>query len=98
MRIRAAAARLWRENGCDRFSRTRRVVLGRPACEVHDVGWNQGAHYALVRALADGTPTIDRTRFEVGGGGTGDISRIHGHYYAAKAPGLDRSGSQKTPR
>jgi hypothetical protein len=52
------------------------------------VGWNQGAHYALVRALADGTPRIDRTQHEVGGGGTGDVSFIHGHYYAAKSPGL----------
>jgi hypothetical protein len=52
------------------------------------VGWNQGAHYALVRALADGTPRIDRTQHEVGGGGTGDVSVIHGHYYAAKSPGL----------
>jgi hypothetical protein len=60
---------------------------------VQYLGWNQGAHYALVRALANGTPYVDRTRFEVGKGGmaddgTGDLSFIDGHYYAAKAPGL----------
>jgi hypothetical protein len=51
-------------------------------------GSNQTAHYALVRALADGTARIDRTRFEVGNGGTADLSKIDGHYYAAKSPGL----------
>jgi len=49
---------------------------------------NQDAQYALVRALAQGTPRIDRTRLQVGTAGTGDISYIHGHYFAAKAPGL----------
>src|ERR1700704_5054899 len=44
------------------------------------IGWNQTAHYALVRALADGTPRIDRTRHEVGYSGTGDVSKIGGHY------------------
>jgi hypothetical protein len=47
------------------------------------IGWNQLAHYSLVRALADGTPVIDRYRDE-----TGDVSWHDGHYYAAKAPGL----------
>ncbi len=51
-------------------------------------GANQNAHYALVRALADGTPRIDRTRHEVGYVGTADVSHYRGHYYAAKAPGL----------
>jgi hypothetical protein len=51
-------------------------------------GWNQNAHYALVRAFADGTPVIDRTRHEIGDLGTGDISRFEGHYYSNKAPGL----------
>ncbi len=60
---------------------------------VQYLGWNQGAHYALVRALANGTPYVDKTRFEVGKGGmaddgTGDLSFIDGHYYAAKSPGL----------
>jgi hypothetical protein len=47
------------------------------------IGWNQNAHYALVRALADGTPVIDRYRAE-----TGDVAFVDGHYYASKAPGL----------
>ena len=46
-------------------------------------GWNQGAHYALVRALSRGSPIIDRDR-----GKTGDVSWFHGHYYSNKAPGL----------
>jgi hypothetical protein len=49
-------------------------------------GWNQNAQYALVRSLATGTPTIDRTILAFGG--TGDYSIINGHYYAAKSPGL----------
>ena len=51
-------------------------------------GWNQNAHYALVRALAQGTPTIDRTRHEIGELGTGDVTLVDGHYYSNKAPGL----------
>lgn len=49
--------------------------------------WNQNAHYALVRALADGRPNIDRSLSETGDN-TGDISFFHGHRYAAKGPGL----------
>jgi hypothetical protein len=48
-----------------------------------DVGWNQGAHYALVRAIWRGTPYVDRDRYL-----TGDISYADGHYTATKAPGL----------
>ena len=51
-------------------------------------GWNQNAHYALVRAFADGTPTIDETRHEIGDVGTGDVTLVNGHYYSNKAPGL----------
>jgi hypothetical protein len=52
-------------------------------------GWNQNAHYSLVRALSNGTPTIDKTRYETGEWySTGDITSYRGHYYAAKAPGL----------
>lgn len=52
-------------------------------------GWNQTAHYSLVRALSDGTPTIDHTRYETGPWYvTGDITFYDGHYYSAKAPGL----------
>jgi hypothetical protein len=47
------------------------------------IGWNQLAHYSLVRALGDGTAAIDPYRDE-----TGDVSWVDGHYYAAKAPGL----------
>jgi hypothetical protein len=58
----------------------------------HDPSWNQNAHYALVRALADGKPYIDRSVFEMRAnvvrGGTGDVAVFHGHSYAAKAPGL----------
>jgi hypothetical protein len=51
-------------------------------------GWNQNAHYALVRALADGKPWIDETVREIGDVGSGDVARFEGHVYAAKAPGL----------
>jgi hypothetical protein len=49
--------------------------------------WNQNAHYALVRALADGSPNIDRSLYEMRDT-TGDIAFFNGHRYAAKAPGL----------
>jgi hypothetical protein len=58
------------------------VALGY-ASFAQGVGWNQYAHYALVRALADGTPVVDRYRDE-----TGDVAWHDGHYYSAKAPGL----------
>jgi hypothetical protein len=52
-------------------------------------GYNQNAHYALVRALAvHHTPNIDKSRGEIGQLSTGDEGYYHGHYYAAKAPGL----------
>jgi hypothetical protein len=46
-------------------------------------GWNQNAHYALVRSLSDGTAVVDRYRSE-----TNDVAWVDGHYYTAKAPGL----------
>jgi hypothetical protein len=49
---------------------------------------NQNAHYALVKSLANGTARIDETRREVGDLGTWDISRMGGHVYSNKAPGL----------
>jgi hypothetical protein len=58
------------------------VALGY-ASFAQGVGWNQLAHYALVRALADGTPVVDGFRDE-----TGDVAWHDGHYYSAKAPGL----------
>lgn len=51
-------------------------------------GWNQTSHYALVRALADGTAKTDKSRAEVGDIGAGDESIFEGHYYSNKAPGL----------
>jgi hypothetical protein len=58
----------------------------------HEPNWNQNAHYALVRALADGRTHIDRSVFanraDVLGGGTGDVAIVGDHVYAAKAPGL----------
>jgi hypothetical protein len=51
-------------------------------------GFNQTAHYALVRSLASGTPNIDRSRGEVGDLSTGDAALYEGHYYATRPPGL----------
>jgi len=57
--------------------------------------WNQDAHYALVKSLAEGTPYIDKSIRPVGPQSIGpavarhgDIAYFHGHAYAAKAPGL----------
>ncbi|MGH2997506.1 MAG: hypothetical protein ACRDM9_14415, partial [Gaiellaceae bacterium] len=47
------------------------------------IGWNQNAHFALVRALADGTAVVDPYRDE-----SGDVAWVDGHYYSTKAPGL----------
>lgn len=48
---------------------------------VQGPGFTQNAHYALVRAFADGTPIIDAYRPE-----TGDFTTYKGHYYSVKAP------------
>ncbi len=58
------------------------VVLASAAL-VQGGGWNQNAHLALVRALAHGTPIVDRYRPP-----TGDLARHDGHLYSAKAPGV----------
>ena len=50
---------------------------------IHTMGWAQLAHFAEVRALADGERTIDRWHWE-----TGDIAWIDGHYYSVKSPGM----------
>jgi hypothetical protein len=54
---------------------------------VQPSGDNQKAHYALVRALADGKPYVDDyvrdPRL-----GTIDTTRFEGHLYVAKAPGF----------
>ena len=70
-------------------------------------GWNANAHYALVRALAEGTPTIDQTRYETGAWyPTGDIAIHEGHVYASQGagtrvrdlPGLRRHEGRRTGR
>lgn len=58
------------------------------AWPLQGAGFNQNSHYALVRALADGTAQIDRTRHEVGDLSTQDVIFLDGHVYSNKAPGL----------
>jgi hypothetical protein len=53
------------------------------ACVVQGVGDNQTSHYALVRAMSDGTPRIDPFR-----GDTWDKVEQEGHWYSNKPPGL----------
>ena len=50
---------------------------------IQQPGWAASSHFALVRALADGTPHIDRYATE-----TGDKGWWEGHYHSNKAPGL----------
>jgi hypothetical protein len=50
---------------------------------VQTLGWADTSHYALVRSLSDGTPTIDRYHWE-----TRDASYHDGHYYSVKAPAM----------
>ena len=56
------------------------IAAGSP---VQRIGCNQTSHYALVRALADGTARIDPWQAE-----TCDKSYFDGHFYSNKAPGL----------
>jgi len=51
---------------------------------IQSVGCAQTAHYANTKAIAAGTPHIDRWAGE-----TCDLVRRDGHFYAAKAPGMD---------
>jgi hypothetical protein len=46
-------------------------------------GFNQGAHFSLVKALAHGTAKIDDFQAY-----SGDESWYHGHYFSNKAPGV----------
>ena len=46
-------------------------------------GFNQGAHYSLVKALAHGTAKIDDFQAF-----SGDESYFNGHYFSNKAPGV----------
>jgi hypothetical protein len=79
------------------MSRLRRIVAwarGRPGVlaivalgiawgtTMHSMGWAQLAHFAEVRALADGEKTVDRWHWE-----TGDVAWTDGHYYSVKSPG-----------
>lgn len=50
---------------------------------VQSIGDNQTSHYALVRALAEGTPRIDPYRDD-----TFDKVLVDGHFYSNKPPGL----------
>jgi hypothetical protein len=59
------------------------VLVGASAVLLQPFGYNQGSHLALVHALADGTPRIDRYRDY-----SGDVSFYGGHVYSNKAPGL----------
>ena len=53
------------------------------ATVMHSLGWAETSNFALVRALADGKPEIDRWHWE-----TKDKSWYDGHFYSVKAPGL----------
>ncbi len=59
------------------------LVAAAAATQLPLPGWNAGAHYALVRSLVHGTPSIDRHLNQ-----SGDIAYVDGHFYAAKSPGL----------
>jgi len=59
------------------------VLVSASAVLLQPFGYNQGSHLALVHALADGTPRIDRYRDY-----SGDVTYHHGHVYSNKAPGL----------
>ena len=50
---------------------------------MHSMGWAQLAHFAQVRALADGQANIDRWHWQ-----TKDKAWTDGHFYSVKAPGL----------
>src|SRR5215211_2797565 len=50
---------------------------------MHSIGWAQLAHFAQVRALADGRANIDRWHWQ-----TKDKAWVDGHFYSVKAPGL----------
>ena len=73
-------------------SRTRPAVLGVAAIAalgaalallVQPLGCVQNSHYAEVRSIARGDPTIDRYQWQ-----TCDKSYVDGHFYAARPPGL----------
>jgi hypothetical protein len=49
----------------------------------HPLGWTQTAHFAQVRALAEGQAEIDPWHWE-----TQDKAWVDGHFYSVKAPGV----------
>src|SRR3989442_735583 len=51
---------------------------------MESVGCAQTSHYAATRRIAEGHPDIDRYAQE-----TCDLVEVGGHFYAAKAPGMD---------
>src|SRR5271165_5925676 len=53
------------------------------ATMIQSFSWNQTSHYDLIRALNNGTTTIDAYQDN-----TGDKVYYKGHYYSARAPGL----------
>ena len=53
------------------------------ATVMQGLGWAETSNFALVRALSEGTPEIDRWHWE-----TKDKSWHDGHFYSVKAPGL----------
>ncbi|HZB23536.1 MAG TPA: hypothetical protein VE444_06785, partial [Gaiellaceae bacterium] len=58
------------------------------AWTVQPPGMMQNSHYALVKALAHGTPHLDRAVGELGDLSTRETVRRDGHLYSIKAPGL----------
>src|SRR5688572_24114321 len=50
---------------------------------MHSMGWAQLAHFAQVRAFADGKAEIDRYHWE-----TKDKGWVDGHFYSVKSPGV----------
>lgn len=50
---------------------------------MHQMGWAQLAHYAQVRAFAEGQAEIDPWHWE-----TNDKAYIDGHFYSVKSPGV----------
>jgi hypothetical protein len=68
----------------------KRLALGAIICVglayatlIQSFSWNQTSHYDLIRALNNGTTTIDPYQIN-----TGDKVHYRGHYYSARAPGL----------
>ncbi|HEX6702455.1 MAG TPA: hypothetical protein VF101_17130, partial [Gaiellaceae bacterium] len=59
------------------------VLVAGCALLLQPFGFNQGAHYSLVKALAHGTARIDDFQAY-----RGDESFYRGHYFSNKAPGL----------